>query len=329
MNEIEEYNSRYTLNHCVICLDNIDTDCNSYRVNEEGDSGDDDENNKIYVLNKICLCSDSLICNNCILHLKNNNVKRCPICRNSLKFKKKYYWWINFKIALKKQKYLLLYIFCLLFSNISLFIKYYTFRDDLPSIKNVDDDGDIYKTLVSKCYNIDVDKLNENKSNDTIETLYFNKTLFFFILNLVYIVFIPVSSYILNLILFKLTVRKQNEITNAFMMILIVLNLFITIINVIITNNKHNLEFYFKLLCMSNVFVLLGLICIYYIIIYYRYLKYIKGRFMIITVDYKIYDKLFIDNNTTQEQILPNNRLNHELYNHNSRTRNTNNVYMV
>jgi len=38
-------------------------------------------------LNKICICEDSLLCDECLILTNNTNIKLCPICRRELKYK--------------------------------------------------------------------------------------------------------------------------------------------------------------------------------------------------------------------------------------------------
>ena len=67
---------------CVICFDDIS-----------------DLSKKL--LNRICLCEDSLICDDCLNQLKKNNIIKCPVCRRNLHFSKSYFILINIFIFLK------------------------------------------------------------------------------------------------------------------------------------------------------------------------------------------------------------------------------------
>ena len=37
-------------------------------------------------INKICICRDSYVCNNCLILANNNNMNRCPVCRKNLNY---------------------------------------------------------------------------------------------------------------------------------------------------------------------------------------------------------------------------------------------------
>ena len=43
------------------------------------------------ILNKICLCEDSNICNDCLIDLKINKIIKCPVCRINLIINNNYY----------------------------------------------------------------------------------------------------------------------------------------------------------------------------------------------------------------------------------------------
>ena len=71
-----------------------------------------DENVELY---RICTCTDALLCNDC-LELSQNNIHICPLCRNKLKFNRKWDY-CNFILLIFLVGLMFAYQFFCLFLN--------------------------------------------------------------------------------------------------------------------------------------------------------------------------------------------------------------------
>lgn len=189
MLEIDIINLANT-NKCVICLDNF-TD-----------------------LHQIC-CISSLVCNNCITILENEENKYCPLCRKKLNVTYEYDYIYNIKKIL--QKYLL---YSVNFILIIIYIVYFY---------------NTYKTLK-----------NDNKYDNVYTSNNNDLIILYSFINL--LIFYPLNIILFNIVVFnKIIITSNNKVTFYYNLItLLYLLVFIIYINRNISeDNRYHIFLYY------------------------------------------------------------------------------------
>ena len=268
---------------CVICFENI-------------------LNLEIGVLNKLCVCTDSLVCNKCLIYMENNHIKKCPVCRTNLNFNiiKKYIF--NIKNVILYYINFIIFILCnVIIYNVALNYKYYNKRIDYPIVNNYynssydnDDNDDIF--IIDSMQGLDI---RQSYSNYDIckNSIIYKKNPYFFLTNLLINILFPLVLGINNSIsLYK----NHNDIESSKINIFILYVLTgVNMLNIsIICIIKHNVE-NLKILLMVN-FLLYGIIFVGSILLYFftyieLFHKHMRNKNMIENIKYNILHKLYLN----------------------------------
>lgn len=235
-------------------------------------------------LNKICKCVDSLVCDNCVSILEDNNSKKCPVCRSNLVLKKKYHLLYNLKVLFKKQPYILSYIFFIIIVNVSLYLKYYKINDNYPDIKE-------------NQYNYKSEIYTKNLSRKLVlNNIIFQKNVFFLILNTIHIVVFPLTIFTLNSLLTLINLRSQEErnlVLKIVKAVFIIIDVLILIVVLFVSKTIDNLKFYLYIMVYTFMSLFILFLAIYYLTYYFSLSCVIKNNFMITTIKYKIHSRIY------------------------------------
>lgn len=197
MNEtIELYD---THDKCVICIELI--------LNEN--------------LNKICNCTNSLVCNTCLILLENNKTTTCPLCRKSLNYKITYNYIYNYTLLVKKY-----------------FIPTYNF---IISLYNF--------VLLNKT----IQKFkNDDFINDDID---YNIIFIFFCISNTIIY--PLNILLCNIINYKTITFKTSIHTVRYNCIYLIYQSIFTILGNVLKSSKLLYDIYYKYLIYCNIIIVL------------------------------------------------------------------------
>ncbi len=260
---------------CVICFENI-------------------LNLKDPVLNKLCVCTDSLVCNKCLLYMEDNSIKKCPICRTNLNFNiiKKYIF--NFKNVIFYYINIIIFILCnVIIYNVALNYKYYNNGTDYP-INNNDYIDNFF--IIDKSQEQDI---RQSYSNYEIckNSIIYKKEIYFFLTNLLINILFPLILGINNSIsLYKYNNDEESSKMNEVIIyILTSINMLIISVLCFIKNNIDHL----KILLMLNT-LLYGILFFGVIILYFfTYIdlshKHMKNNNIIENIKYNILNKIFLN----------------------------------
>lgn len=247
----------------------------------------EDHNNVSYkLLNKMCICEDSLICSDCIGELQNNKIIKCPVCRRSLSINRSYFILTNIYIFIKFNKILIAYLFNILITNLVIYYLFYSNGKYIPN--------DLYNNI---------DELNSNNKLLIKKIILLNKNSFFIINNLIIIVCYPIITQVCNNVLYVFNTRRRLELINYILFILLLLNLILITI-LFIYNTINGLIMYYQF----NIFLYSLYSSTVFSIYVFNYLikkfNFIKNNYMKFNIEYNILNKIYyiLDNNEHQDE---------------------------
>ena len=278
---------------CVICFENI--------LNLEET-----------VLNKICVCTDSLVCNKCLIYMENNNIKKCPVCRKNLNFNKIKKYIFNFKNVILYYIHFIVFILCnVIIYNVALNYKYYNNGTDYPIISNYNNNNNNNKLL--NYYNIlnddtddifTIDKSHEldiRLSNTNYEvcknSIIYKKKIYFFLTNLLINILFPLVLGINNSIsLYKYhNDGESSKINLVIIYILTSINM-LTIGVLCFVENKIN---HLRLLLMLNTILygilFFGAIIAYFFTYFDLFYKHMRNQNIIEYIKYNIINRIILN----------------------------------
>ena len=260
---------------CVICFENI--------INLEEK-----------VLNKLCVCTDSLVCNKCLIYMENNNIKKCPVCRANLNIYTINRYIFNIKnVILYYINFIIFILFNVIIYNMALNYKYYNNKTDYPIINNYNND-DIF--IIDSDKNLDI---RESFSNYEVckNNIMYKKNIYFLLTNLFVNILFPFVLGIHNSIsLYRYhNDEESSKINRGIMYVFTCLNM-LNISVICVINKKID---HLQLLLMLNA-LLYGILFFCSIILYFfTYLdlfhKQMKNENMINTIQYNIYNQLVLN----------------------------------
>jgi hypothetical protein len=256
---------------CVICYDTI-TDIENH------------------TLNKLCNCNDCLICDNCLIYIKLNNICKCPVCRTHLNITKKS------KYVCSIYDFLLYYITIIIFIivniityNIVIWNKYYK-SGDYPDITDID------YLIVDNSTDLNLEYSPDN-FNICKNAILLKKSNYFMILNFIILIIFPATLiklyYILKLIGYNDTVSI--ELLNSIVYLFIIINSIIIFI-VIQSATKGTtllLLLKFNILVYGLLFLIMYSVSIY-IMCYNSFIKF-KLKYKKMNIIYNIVDIITLD----------------------------------
>jgi len=298
VNNINEYEIDYK---CIICFENI--------LNLEES-----------VLNKLCICTDSLVCNKCLIYMENNNIRKCPVCRTNLNFNIIKTYIFNIKNIILYYINFIIFILCnVIIYNVALNYKYYNNQTDYPidnnydKYDNYDNLFDYYNALNNDdsedIFIIDIYKgldIRQSYSNYEIckNSIIYKKEIYFFLTNLLINIIFPLILGINNSIsLYKN--HNDGESSKMNIAILYVLTC-INMLNIsVICFIKNNIE-HLKILLMLNTLLygilFFGVIILYFLTYLDLFHKHMRNKNIIENIKYNILNKMFL--NTIQSTIV-------------------------
>lgn len=263
---INENSSEIKNYKCFICFETIDN------INKK----------KLY---KLCICKDSLICNDCEKNFIKNKIKKCPICKQNLNIKIK--WSIcnliyNSKYLILHRYISLFYLLNIILINISLYICFYknSMNDNYPTFKNYNFNNTI------------------NSYHDIYLHFIFYKPTFFSLMNIVYLFNLPILILVLIILnnfdnIFytnRINLQNVHVIKNSIYCLNIIINLTTFIGFLLVNNNLYILVFY----VFMNILLYFGFILL---LVIYLNLKYVKYDTKILIYKYFDLKYKFIYNN--------------------------------
>ena len=263
---------------CAICFDNIE--------DIEGQ-----------MLNKLCVCTDSLVCNECLIYLENNDIKNCPVCRADLNFNtiKKYVF--NIRTVLSYYINFIFFIVCnVIIYNVSIYLKYYNNNSEYPLVSN-NNYNDLF--IINEDNNLDTRYSNSNYYVCKNSIIY-KKSVYFIITNILINVLFPLTMGINNSIcLYKY--HNDGFSTKVNLMLVYVLTL-LNIINIsILCLVKKKIE-HLHILLVLNI-IMYGVLfvgsSIYYLYTYLNlFHNYMIKTNMVESIKYNIITRII--SNTIQ-----------------------------
>ena len=227
------------------------------------------------LLNKICICEDSIICTDCLKGLKINKIIKCPICRRKLTINRSYYIVSNIFIFIRFNKLLITYILNILITNLVIYYLYYSKGHYIPD----------------KLYN-DIEELDSDNKLLMRKIILLNKNSFFIINNLIICVCYPLITQVCNNIFYSYNIRQRLQLIGYILFILVMLNLLLVSI-LIIDSSINGLIIYFQ---FNMILYSLYSICVFtiYIVNYLsKKFNFIKENYMNFNIEYNILNKIY------------------------------------
>jgi hypothetical protein len=276
-NDIIENENDYNLEcRCAICFDNI-------------------KDIEDHMLNKLCVCMDSLVCNECLIYLENNDIKNCPVCRGDLNFNIIKQYVFNIRIVLSYYINFILFILCnVIIYNISIYFKYYNDNSTYPLISNTN-----YNNLfiINDEHNLDTRYSNSNYYICKNSIIYKN-SIYFIITNLFINILFPLTMGINNSIcLYKYTNDRFSSKVNIMLMYILT---FLNMTNIsILCIVKKSIDHLYILLVLN--IIIYSILFIVSISIYlFTYLKlfhnYMINTNMNESIKYTIITRIVLNN---------------------------------
>ena len=250
---------------CIICFENHNNISNK-------------------LLNKICICEDSMICSDCLKEFKVNQIKKCPVCRRKLNINIAYYILSNISIFIKFNKLLITYIINILITNL---VIYYIFYSDGKYIPNK-----LYDTITD---------LDSNNKLLITNIILLNKKFFFVINNLMICICYSLITQVCNYILYSYNTRRRLLIINYIFCVLLLINLLLLSI-LIIYSSINVLILYYKFNIV--LYSLYGTIVFTIYVTKYLIKKFhfIKHNYMKYNIEYNILNKIYYILEDNEEQ---------------------------
>lgn len=216
---------------------------------------------------KICECTDSLSCETCYELLNEKKIKKCPVCKKTLKYNINKYVCSNLCIYLNKNKLLFFNVFInLIVVNL---VIYYTFYKN-TNYPQIETKFNINKNILLKDYIYHSDYF------------FYHKNTYFILINIFNLLIYPISTLFINLVLHNhynnfIYILNNNTIVFYF-------NIFIQFANIflILISKKNFIFLQLYLVSVSLIYTVVTIVFVYIFLVclLFNNYNYIKNNYM-------------------------------------------------